>query len=123
MRRLIITLAWLTPINPLLVRHRKAALWFEVSDTDALRLSRRDCEWKTARRGTVQHEVFEGNRSVVVADGARVVLKVNCKEDAGKLTEAVPYGLAVTLEVAPAAGVNIYEEVRTRIRPAVGIHP
>jgi hypothetical protein len=123
MRRLTVTLAWFTPINPLHVRYRKAALWFEVDDVDPLRLTRRDAEWHAVRRGTVQHEIFEGTRAVVVPVGARLIIKVNCKEDAGRLTESVPYALAVTLEVAPGLGLNVYEEVRVRLRPQVGIQP
>ncbi len=68
---------------------------------DALRLARRDAEWRTVHRGTVQHEIFEGARAVVVEEGVRLTIKVNCKEDAGRLTESVPYAIAVTLEVAP----------------------
>lgn len=123
MRRLIVTLAWFTPINPLHAKYRKAALWFEVGGVDALRLARRDAEWHTVRRGTVQHEIFQGERAVVVADGARSIIKVNCKEEAGSLRESVRYGLAVTLEVAPDLGVNVYEEVRAKLRPQVGIQP
>jgi hypothetical protein len=123
MRRLTVTLAWLTPINPLHVKYRKAALWIDVGGMEALRLTRRDAEWHAVRRGTVQHEVFEGERAVVVAAGARLTLKVNCKEDAVRLADQIPYALAVTLEVSPGLGVNVYEEVRVRLRPLVEIQP
>lgn len=122
MKRLVVTLAWLTPINPVHAKYRRAALWFEAAP-DALRLARRDAEWRTVRRGTVQHEIFEGTKSVVVAEGDELSIKVNCRAEAGGLEGTAPYGLAVTLEVAPGLGLNIYDEIRTRLRPPIGIQP
>src|SRR5262249_4116875 len=122
MKRLVVTLAWFTPINPLHARYRRAAVWFEVP-SDALRLARRDAEWRTVRRGTVQHEVFEGSRAVVVLDRQTLTIKVNCRAEAGDFTGDVRYALAVTLEVAPGLGLNIYHDIRTRLRPQVGIQP
>lgn len=77
-RRLVITLAWLTPINASHVKYRRAALFAEAT-VDETRLARRDANYQSVRRGTVQHEIFEGKRSVVVADGATVPIKVNCR--------------------------------------------
>jgi hypothetical protein len=48
-------------------------------------------------------------------------MRVSCRADAGKLVDEIPYGLSVTLEVEERAGIPIYDEVRTRIRPAVAI--
>lgn len=47
--------------------------------------------------------------------------KVNCIAQAGKLEELVPYGLAVSLEVAEPLAVSIYEQVRTRVRARVDV--
>ncbi len=42
-------------------------------------------DWQTVRRGTLQHEIFEGSDAVEFVDGASVRIKVNCRADAGTL--------------------------------------
>ena len=83
--------------------------------------NRQNVDWMAACRGTMQHEVFEGESAVAISDGDELTVKVNCREDASKLEGAVPYGLAVTLEVAEGIDITIYEEIRTRIASAVKI--
>ena len=47
---------------------------------------------------------------------------MTCKADAiEKLDVAIPYGLAVTLEVAEGIDIPIYQQIRTRIKPQVAI--
>ena len=70
---------------------------------------------RAVQRGTVQHEVLEGNGAVPFQDGDNIVIKVNCRSDAGPITEPIRYGLAVTLEVAEHLDIPIYQEVRDRI--------
>ncbi len=82
-----------------------------------LGVGRREADWQAVRRGTVQHEIFEGEEIKFFEEDAESVIQVNCRADAGKLVDEVPYALAVTLEVAP--GIAIYEEIITRIRPRV----
>ena len=43
------------------------------------------------------------------------MLLVNCREDAGTMKERVPYGIAVTLEVAKGSTIPIYDEIRARM--------
>ncbi len=50
-------------------------------------------------------------------------IKVNCKNDAGKITSPTAYGLAVSLEVAEGTGLPVYNEVRNRIRSLVPVRP
>lgn len=119
-RRLTATLAWLSPVSPSTQRYRTASLWFEVEGA-SLAPTRQNVDWTTARRGTVQHEVFEGTQAMPIRDGDALTLKVNCRKDAGKIEGAVPYGLAVTLEVAEGIDIAIYDEIRTRIVTAVPI--
>ena len=68
------------------------------------------------QRGTVQHEVFEGEKAAAFVDGDEIVIHVSCREDAAVLADAVPYALAVTIEVDDAIGVDIYTEVRERVQ-------
>ncbi len=120
-RRLAVTLAWMTPIKPLNHKWRRAHLWFEspkskmhVGSTKHLR--RIGADWRSVQRGTVQHEVFEGEKAAAFVDGDEVVVKVSCREDAGVLTDPVAYALAVTLEVDEKIGIDIYSEIRQRVQ-------
>jgi hypothetical protein len=121
-RRATITLAWSTPINPRHRNYRRGQLWFDVP-TETLSVDRVNAQWQTVRRGTLQHEVMEGERAAAFADGDTLDIRVNCKADAGELTDEIPYALAVTLEAAPMIDVSIYEEIEARVRPRVAITP
>jgi hypothetical protein len=75
------------------------------------------------RRGTVQHDVWEGEKAAAYADGDVLEVLVSCAADAGEMREAVPFGLCVSLEVAEGVELPIYEEIAARVRLAerVGI--
>lgn len=119
-RRLTLTLAWLSPISVSHHKYRSAALWIAAPE-GTLRVSRLGADWHLTRRGTVQHEVFEGEQASAFEEGANMEIRVSCAEEAPPLSEPVPYGLAVTLEVAPEMELPIYEEIAARIRPAVRV--
>ena len=123
-RRVIVTLAWMSPINSRRQNYRVAHLWFDVAGKVA---STRACaDHRAVQRGTLQHEVFEGSDAVAFQDGDDLIVKVSCRKDAGDIVEPVRFGLAVTLEVAEdlLVPIPVYEEVRERIavrvRPVVG---
>lgn len=118
LRRLIVTLAWMTPINARHQRWRRADLWFNPA-ADKLDVTRQEAEHRASQRGTVQHEILEGERAAAFVDGDSIEIQVSCRADAGALEDEVPYALAVTLEVAQEIGIDIYDEVRARIRAAV----
>lgn len=127
-RRLVVTLAWFTPVSLVNHRWRKASLWFQPPASkmpvgSKAQLQRRNADRNAVRRGTVQHEVFEGERSAAFVDGDEVVIHVSCRADAGTLADAVPYALAVTLEVDEALGIDIYSEVRDRVQTRVRVAP
>lgn len=125
-RRMVVTLAWLTPINPSHRNLREAKL--EISPVGGwsdlpLRLARQDADHNQVLRGTVQHEVVEGERQIsAYQDGDSILLQVTCKKDAtANLDHTIPYGLAVTLEVAEGIQIPIYEQLRSRLRPQVAV--
>ncbi|MFO1431033.1 MAG: S8 family peptidase [Candidatus Competibacteraceae bacterium] len=120
-KRLTITLAWLTPISPQNQRYRKAHLWFEPKDDQTLKVKRHSYDDNAVRRGTVQHEIFEGKQADVFQDGDAVRIQINCREDAPKLREKISYGLVVTLEVKEGMNLPIYEEIKARIMIPVSI--
>jgi len=67
-KRVIITLAWLTPINCRNRKYRKGALYFDFPSEDiekTLKASRQGADWTAVKRGTVQHEIFESEYAAV----------------------------------------------------------
>ena len=125
-RRMVVTLAWFTPINPGHRNLREAKLTFqpvEKWNDLPLKLERVDADHNQVARGTVQHEILEGRRQIsAYEEDGHILLHVMCKPDATEsLDDAIPYGLAVTLEVAEGVGVQIYEQVRERIKPEVSV--
>jgi len=125
-RRLTITLAWLTPPNALHHRYHRADLWFDVL-SNPLKVDRREVTGRAVKRGTVQHEIFEGESATPYTDPTDLEIKVNCRALAGSLEDSVPYALVVSLEVEQAQGVlfpiPVYEEIRARLRVPIPIVP
>ena len=121
-RRLTITLAWLTPVNTAHQRWRRADLWF-APPLNHLQVSRQEADWRAVQRGTVQHEILEGDRATAFVDGDNLEILVSCRADAGALEDPIPYTLATTLEVAADIGVRVYEEVRERVQARVRVAP
>lgn len=118
-RRLTITLAWLSPVSSKNQKYRIAQLWF--GSENSIATERVESDYNAVRRGTVQHEIFEDDKAVVFQDGDTTAIKVNCRADAGKITDSIRYGLAVTLEVAEGIDIPIYQEVRDRLRIPVAV--
>lgn len=126
-RRLITTVSWFSPIHPRHHRYRRAHVWLtrysgRRKEDDALQrlgLQRVGAEQYLVRRGTVQHEIYEGERATTYGDDEALTFQVNCRSDAGQLERLVRYGLAITLEVEERTGLPIYDEIRTRIRPPI----
>jgi Subtilase family len=123
LRRLTITLGWISPIAPSQQRYRKAHLWFSPDGIELIGVKRGDnsSDHNLVKRGTVQHESFEGEKASAFADGDAVRIQVNCREDAPSLDETVDYGLVVSLEVGEGIFVPIYEQIRQRLRVGVPI--
>ena len=123
-RCMVVTLAWFSPINPAHRNLREAKLSLSPSSNWGqvpLEITRKDSDHNQVLLGTVQHEVFEGKRQVkAFQDGDEIKLRVMCKKDATEeLVQAIPYGLAVTLEVEEGINIPIYQQIRDRIRPQV----
>ena len=119
-RKFTVALAWLSPVDTKTQKYRSAFLWFEGSN-NIISATRTGADHNAVRRGTVQHEVFEGDRAIPVSDGDSLEIKVNCREDATKIINPIPYGLIVSLEVAEGIDIAVYDEIRTRIAPTIKI--
>ena len=122
-RRLTLTLAWLTPINPMHRAYRRAALYLTRGDVPSHFLVRDDVDEYGARRGTVQHDVLSGRKAVPFGSGTEIELIVSCRADAGVLDVAVPYALIATIEVAEGVALPIYQQVRQGLRTPVTVRP
>lgn len=125
-RRLTVTLAWLSPIQPSNQKYRCASMWFEANNPIANQ--RREAAsgnagWQAVRRGTLQHEIFEGDWAQPFVDGDSLVLKINCRKEAAAIDSPVSYGLVVSFEVREGVQLPIYQEIREKIRvqPAVPV--
>jgi hypothetical protein len=119
-RRLTITLAWMSPISVDNRKYRKAALAFEATETAAaVGGSRVEAQWQQVRNGTLQHEIIEGAEVRAFQKGERLMIRIQCREDAGTLDVDVPYGLAVSLEVKEEVDIPLYEEIQDLIEVSV----
>jgi hypothetical protein len=125
-RRMVVTLAWFTPVNPSHRNLREAKL--ELSPIGGwgdlpLKLARQDADHNQVLRGTVQHEVVEGTKQIAAyQDGDSILLQITCKKDAtANLDHTIPYGLAVTLEVAEGVEIPIYEQLRAKLKLQVAV--
>jgi hypothetical protein len=118
MKRFTATLAWFSPINPRHRDYKRAALWFDLPDDGErmLKLARNRGDARGVKRGTIQHEVFEGHRASAVGDGASLRIRVNCRASAGGLPGEVPYALACSLEVEDGVEIPLYEAIRDRLQ-------
>lgn len=120
-RVLTITLAWLTPASSTRQNYRVAHLWFNPTQQNAIAPTRLYADHQAVLRGTVQHEVLEGDSAIPFQDGDAIGIKVNCRADAGTIDDPIRYGLAVTLEVAESLTIPIYEEIRQRLAVPVPV--
>ena len=125
-RRMVVTLAWFSPINSAHRNLREAKLKLQPAGKwgkTELVLSRQEADHNQVLRGTVQHEILEGeNQIAAYQEDGHILLHVTCKADATeKLDDAIPYGLAVTLEVAESVDIPIYQQIRDRIKPQLAV--
>ena len=123
-RKLTVTLSYFSSIVADKQAYRSTQLWFEVDDGGKNLIpagSRKNSEWQAVRKGTLQHEIYIGEQPIVWNDDD-LIIKVNCKEDAGKLkTEAIPYCIFVSFEVAEGLDIDLYASIKTQIHQRISI--
>ncbi|MBF0308060.1 MAG: S8 family peptidase [Magnetococcales bacterium] len=116
-RRLIITLAWFSPVNPDHQDWRVAELFF-ARKQEHPEVERVEVDLNAVKRGTVQHEIFQGEKAAAFQDGDHMEVEITSKAGAGPFHGEIPYALVITLEVDPRIGIAIYDEIRSRVRAA-----
>lgn len=118
-RRATITLAYISPISVGSQKHLAADLRLKVTADDCklLQVKRTHGDSDAVVRGTVQHEVFEGEKKAGVYDSEQSLdLRVIASELAKGFDRPVRYGLAVSIEVREGIGIPIYNEIAAQIR-------
>ncbi|MGI8816110.1 MAG: S8 family peptidase [Pseudonocardia sp.] len=114
-RRLTLTLAWLSPINPRSQLHRMAKVAFE-PPTKAFGVARREADHNAAGKGTVQHEILEGNDALAFLAGDDVVVNVDCRIASGWPDSTIRFGLVASIEMATTVQADIHTQVRDGLR-------
>lgn len=116
--RITVTVASFVPAAGNLTRYRGAKVFFEKLDDGDTGGKRIEAEGTAVRRGSVQHEIAEGQQALVFSDGDAVQLHVQCMDDAQRLKagNVVRYGLVVSVETAVSTSTTIHDEVRAQLR-------
>lgn len=116
--RITVTVASFVPAAGNLTRYRGAKVFFEKLDDGDTGGKRIEAEGTAVRRGSVQHEIADGQQALVFSDGDAVQLHVQCMDDAQRLKagNVVRYGLVVSVETAVSTSTTIHDEVRAQLR-------
>lgn len=116
-RRLTVTLSWLTPLDMRTMRYRRARLRAEPA-AHRLQVEAQQADHNAIYKGTVQHQIFEGDRAAAFVAGDDLSIDVECR---GELPadSSVRYGLAASIEVAPNLFVDLHDEVQSQLRERI----
>jgi hypothetical protein len=114
-RRLTVTVAWMSPTNPRDLEYRQAVLDADIDfkECGTGRLAASQAPGNTIKRGTLLHNVYEGSSAMNFEND--LTLRIACREQAGKLDDDVVYAVAVSFEVAEDSEVLVYEEIRDKL--------
>lgn len=122
-RRLIVTLAWMSPITTTHQEYRRAQLHIDVPDhpqrLGVKRLTQSQPSDFASKRGSIVHEIYDGEDAVVFLDDGFLDLRVWCAQRPLKraLDTSVRYALAVTIEAGQA--LPVYQQINDRLRTVV----
>lgn len=117
-RRLTITLGWLSPVNTRSQKHRMARLSFEPPRTE-IGAEPIEADHNAIVRGTVQHQVLEGQAAVAFTSGDALAINVDCRIDAGRLDAPVRYAIAASIEVSATVQADLHAQVKLGIQEQV----
>lgn len=119
--RFTITLAYMVPTFGQLNRYRGTKVYFATPNMDLVGGERTDAEHNAVRRGSLQHEVIQGTRTMIFGDGETFPIHVECMDDAKRLRagNTVRYALVVSVETTEETSTTIHDEVRTQLRQRI----
>ena len=113
-RRLSITLAYWAPATHGLKRYRAAKVYFTAPELGLVQGERVDAYHSAVQRGSLQHEIIDGNRVTAFRDNATFPVHVECMrggQRGGKI-DPIRYALVVSIETAAETSVTVHDEVR-----------
>lgn len=120
-RRIIVTLAWMTPIRANSSNYRMIGLELVGSDGksaiwDGAARASHQPSFKSSQRGTLIHSIYEGKKAVPFDENGEFILNVQATSRLTRVLEYdVPYALAVTIEVADTITTDIRDSIRRRV--------
>ncbi len=121
--RVSATIAWFSPVHAGRQAYRGVRLEIlkpEALGTLGVQNSKHQPDEKQSHRGTLVSRQWVGEKAPNLAGQDSFELRVQRKPDQGiQIDEPVPFGLAVSMEMAGA--VQLYNQVRARIAPRVRI--
>ncbi|MFJ2618494.1 S8 family serine peptidase [Glutamicibacter sp. NPDC087344] len=119
--RITVTLAYMAPTSGQLNRYRETKLFFRAPDERITAGSRLEAEYRNARRGSCQHEIFEGDKSMIFGADGTLPIDVECMKDGSVLKKGntVKYGLVVSVETRVETSTTIHDEVRARLKTQI----
>jgi len=118
---MVLTLAWSSPIDPGTNRYRGVALdivdgqggngfWKGVK-------SKNQIHPDSTRRGTLQHFVLEGSNLMRLTSGGAFNVCVQARAGLAEFERVgIPYGLALTLEMAQPVRQDLNSDIQARVR-------
>lgn len=124
LRRITMTLAWSSPIDPQTQRYRGVIA--ELVDSDGKRKF-----WSgikpalqppatAGRRGTLQHLVLEDTRKLSMTTDGQFVVGVQARAALAAFANTeIPYAVAITLELAQSVREDVFADVAARVRTKV----
>ncbi len=126
-RRLIVTLAWMSPITTTHQEYRRAQLQLDAPELGlrfgVARATQVQPSDHASKRGSVLHEIYEGENAVPFIDNGFLNVRVWCgqKPPKRRLDARIKYGLALTIEAGEA--LPIYAQVDNRLRAGIRGNP
>ena len=126
-RALTVTIAWTTPITPNHRAYRLAKIEADPGGDKKFSIGVKNAQYQPSHnavgRGSVCHRRWEGGDAAKFVDSGNVLLNVTCRPAAGALDDQIRYAVVATLEVGQDVAVDVYNDIRTQIKDAIGVHP
>lgn len=122
-RTVVVTVAWMSPVSGAHIDYRRAQLLLDLPEHNAAIGVRRAAGQQptdhASKRGSVIHEIYEGEDAAVFIEEGHLVLRVWCKQRPNKLPleNTIRYAVAVTMEAGTP--LPVYEQTAVRLREAI----
>lgn len=112
--RFVITLAYWAPTTRGLNTYRAAKVYFNAPNIKLGEGKRINADYHAVQRGSLQHEVIDGSKTMGFDDGDTFPIHVECMRDGQKAGHIgrIRYALVVSIETAASTSSTIHDEVR-----------